>query len=136
MKKINKIFIVSGMTACFLIIFKMICYITDKTKLGVPCPVNKLFGINCASCGMTRAMIALSELNFPQALRYNLFVIPIFALVLCLFVIYFCKLIFKIKFNFFEKVPAWIWIAFLVLMLIYGIIRNIEVFEILLPTVR
>jgi Protein of unknown function (DUF2752) len=37
------------------------------------CPFHAVTGFPCPGCGMTRAMISIGQLNFKQAVEYNLF---------------------------------------------------------------
>ena len=41
------------------------------------CPIKTIFGINCPSCGMTRAFIAAIKLDFRSAFQYH----PLFPLI-------------------------------------------------------
>lgn len=43
------------------------------------CPIRHLTGILCPGCGMTRAFLALAELDIPRAFALNPFSIPLFA---------------------------------------------------------
>lgn len=38
---------------------------------GIPCPFHAVTGLYCPGCGAMRAVVALSQLQFYQALRYN-----------------------------------------------------------------
>lgn len=51
--------------------------------LDIGCPFKNLFGIPCAGCGMTRAFIALIQLDFKSAFNYHplVFGIPFIAIV-------------------------------------------------------
>ena len=40
-------------------------------SLGVPCPFNALTGLACPGCGMTRALLLVSQLQWLPALRMN-----------------------------------------------------------------
>lgn len=39
--------------------------------LGVPCPFQAITGLGCPGCGMTRALLLVSQLQWIPALRMN-----------------------------------------------------------------
>ena len=46
------------------------------------CPFHAVTGLECPGCGMTRAMISLGQLKLEQAVKYNLFSLPLFILMI------------------------------------------------------
>jgi len=98
-------------------------YINYKYGIGFPCMSNKIFGINCPGCGMTRAAVAMMRLDFYQAIEYNAFSIILLPLLFIMAIAFIWESIFK-KPTFIYKIP----VAFLVILfsafVIYGIIRN------------
>ena len=42
----------------------------------ISCPIRNLFGVPCATCGMTRSLIALLNFDFSLSLFYNPMTIP------------------------------------------------------------
>ena len=73
---------------------------------------------------------AILHLEFYQAFRYN----PLVFILLILSIIYLIiKFILK-KFNINIKIPEYIWYILLVIIIIYGILRNIPEFSWLAPT--
>lgn len=48
----------------------------------VRCPLHEFTGLECPSCGLTRTMHALLDLDFSRAARHNLLVFPAAALAL------------------------------------------------------
>ena len=46
-------------------------YLNSKYNFGFSCITNKIFGIYCSGCGLTRAAQAMLNLDFYQAFRYN-----------------------------------------------------------------
>ncbi|HZL13655.1 MAG TPA: DUF2752 domain-containing protein [Verrucomicrobiae bacterium] len=95
------------------------------------CLFHKLTGLNCPGCGATRAAHALLHGQFLRALHDN----ALFVFALALAAIWgICFAIRKIK-N--PKVrlkvpPHFLW-AFLVLALIFGVLRNLPAFAFLSP---
>ena len=39
--------------------------------LNIPCPIKAVFGISCAGCGMSRAIISALSLDFAAAFAYH-----------------------------------------------------------------
>lgn len=46
------------------------------------CPFKRLTGLNCPGCGMTHAFIGISHLDFRSAIKFNLFSLPLFTIIL------------------------------------------------------
>ena len=103
----------------------VIAYI--KYDFRIPCIFFELTGLYCPGCGATRAIISLFNLNFYQAFRYNALIVTLlpFAIVYCTY-----KYIFKGK----KKLPQWIWYVLLIIVILFGILRNIPLFSYLAPT--
>ena len=105
----------------------------DRTGEGVPCLIYKFTGFYCPSCGVTRMMYALiHDHDILQAFRYNalLAVTLPFAAVL-----YIQQLIVFVRTGGLSPwmgVVAEIWG---ILMILFGILRNIPAFEFLAPVV-
>lgn len=104
-----------------------------KLGFGFPCFFHKITGYYCAGCGMTRAVVALSNFEFYQAFRYNCFsliALP-FLVVYCLVESYYWVLNRKNRFeNFFQAIA----IVIVVGLLVYSVFRNIPAFYWLAPT--
>lgn len=47
---------------------------------GVPCPFHALTGLHCPGCGMTRALVLVSQLELRAALQMNPFIYPLLGL--------------------------------------------------------
>ena len=46
------------------------------------CPFHAVTGLECPGCGMTRAMISLGQLKLEEAVKYNIFSLPLFTLMI------------------------------------------------------
>jgi hypothetical protein len=92
---------------------------------GIPCVFSEVTGLECPGCGMTRAILAVLDLNFYQAFRYNslLFVLPPLYLTYSL-----------LKNRGFKRTSSILMLLMLVLTVSYGILRNIPMFDWLEPT--
>lgn len=103
-----------------------------KYNITTACPTFEIFGIYCPGCGGTRMAISLLHLEIYQAFRYNPFIFvtsPIMA------VIYFWQ---SYEFIFKNRISIWldkVLILYAILLMIFGVIRNIEIFSWLTPTI-
>lgn len=106
-----------------LIIFFLIYMILAYLKLfSIPCLVRLLTGFYCPGCGVTRMIISIAKLDFYQAFRYNPLV---FILLPFLIFMFFSKNKYK-----YEK----IYYVIIVLLIVFGVMRNIPYFKFLAPT--
>lgn len=48
----------------------------------VTCVLQRVTGISCPSCGMTRAFYSILSFDFVQAFRYNILSIPLFIFII------------------------------------------------------
>ena len=64
---------------------------------SIPCLFKTIFKTPCPSCGMTRAFIAILNLNFQEAIYYNILSIPLFLTFLLIFIINIIDIIFNKK---------------------------------------
>ncbi len=100
------------------------------TGFAIFCPFHKFTGLYCPGCGVTRMLFSLIKLDFYQAFRYN----PLVFILLIIGIIYLLiKFILK-KFNIIIKVPNYVWYILIIIVIIYGILRNIPYFNYLIPT--
>ena len=100
------------------------------TGFAIFCPFHKFTGLYCPGCGVTRLLFSLIKLDFYQAFRYN----PLVFILLIIGIIYLLiKFILK-KFNIIIKVPNYVWYILIIIVIIYGILRNIKEFRWLTPT--
>ena len=90
--------------------------------------------VYCSGCGMTRAVLSLLKLDFYQAFRYNAFSVILIPILF----FYFYGEVYAYCFNeknfIAQKIPMMFWVVIIVLMLIYGVLRNIPYFAFLAPT--
>lgn len=111
-----KIIVICSIGILYIILFV-------KFNIGIPCIFHEITGLYCPGCGSTRAAGALIKLEFYQAFRYN-------ALATILLPFSFFYLILQKKI----KIPNIVWYALLAITIIFGILRNIEIFSFLAPT--
>jgi len=109
----------------------IIGYILVLTLLKYRCPLHELFGIWCPGCGGTRMIVSFVHLDFYQAFRWN----PFCFILLIVGLIYLITgIIIYIRKRVIIVPTVKVWIFLIVLLVIYMIIRNIDMFSYLIPT--
>jgi hypothetical protein len=89
-----------------------------------PCPTYSLLGWHCAGCGSTRAVHSLLRGDLSQALAYNaLLVLALPVLFPVGIVAAFAAL--RGKPPPWRKLPAWLFVSLLVVLLLYTVLRNL-----------
>lgn len=125
------LFSVSALIAVLII---LIVYSKLNFGVGVRCPFKEIFDIDCPGCGGTRMAVALLNLDFYQAFRYNPFVCTTFPILAVIYIWQSYLFIFK------NKLLSWLdyfLVIYAVLLLAFGILRNtnIAIFSWMAPTV-
>ena len=91
---------------------------------GLECPFHVLTGLYCPGCGNSRALHALAELRFAEALRYN-YMMPLEAA----FVIYAaaCTTVNYLRTGVYRLTigKEWIGFVFLGVLLVWWVVRNL-----------
>lgn len=98
--------------------------IVTLTPWKIPCVFNELTGLLCVGCGITRMCISIVRLDFYSAFGYNkaVFVtLPVLAYLLLSYEIRYIKTGQR-RMSRFEK---WVAVTELVLLLAFGVIRNL-----------
>lgn len=112
----------------FLIIYFILSELLD---VGIPCLFYEITGYYCPGCGITRVLFSLLKLDFYQAFRYN----PLIFILIIITVIYWLvKFILKKFMNISIEIPNYVYYILLVIVIIFGILRNIPMFDFLSPT--
>ncbi|MBQ3408158.1 MAG: DUF2752 domain-containing protein [Clostridia bacterium] len=111
----------------FVILGILFIIVLIRNNCRIPCIVYKTTGLYCPGCGGTRMFLSLFKLDIYQAFRYNM----LFTIAIPFFIIHFiCKIFFKLKY----KIPNLVWFLLLIIVILYGILRNIPYFSFLGPT--
>ena len=123
----NKVKAPIGLLGIFLFYYVLNKYL----NISIPCLVHEITGFFCPGCGITRMFFSLLELNFYQAFRFN----PLVFILITLGVIYWLiKLLIKKFLNISIVIPNNVYYILLIIVIIFGILRNIPGFEFLGPT--
>ena len=99
----------------------------------IPCPIYTIFHVYCPGCGVTRMLGALFKGDFYQAFRYN----PLVFILLPFIIFYIFDLIHSRitkKELYTNRVNNKVFYVLIAILLIYGLLRNINGFEVLRPT--
>ena len=113
------IFISAGIAALGCIL-----YVLAKLGIPVPCLFFQVTGLRCPGCGNTRAVLALLTLDFSGMLSYNLLFPLEAAYLLWVYLQAAHHYLKEGKFTYRPPLPA-LDIVFLVLILLWWIVRNI-----------
>ena len=117
----------------FILILLLIGYLIlgNKFHFYIDCPINRITGLYCTGCGITRMLLSIIQLDFYQAFRYN----PLIFLSIPVIIVFIIDKIITKKEPLYNKIPTKIWIIIIVILIVYGILRNIPFFDFLAPTI-
>lgn len=94
------------------------------THLGIPCPFYTVTGLYCPGCGITRALLALLELDPARAFRFN----ALAFVLLPLYAVYWTA-----RRKGMKRTGGVVMGLMLVLTLAFGVLRNLDAFHWLAP---
>ena len=118
-------------TIIFLILLISYLYLGNKLNVYINCPIKEITGLYCPGCGITRMLQAILQLNFYQAFRYN----PLLFISLPFFIFFTIEGIITKKDPLYNQIPNKILITIIIIFIIYGILRNLPLFDFLAPTI-
>lgn len=119
-----------GLAVAFCVIYLIF---GDMLGVYVPCIFRKITHLYCPGCGITRMLAAILTGDFYQALRYN----PLICILLPLAIVYLVDYLInqaRGRKSLLVRTPNWFWISMIVVLVIYGIMRNLSWFKYLAPT--
>ncbi len=101
-------------------------FLNSKYNFGIPCPINKFTGYLCPGCGITRCIFSIIEFRLKDAFFYN----PLVFILIPFFLLYFVYthylyIVDKEDENICMKMPKWIWTILLIVVILFGILRNL-----------
>lgn len=108
-------------------------FINQKYNIGIPCVIHEITGFYCPGCGITRCLFNLVKFNFVEAIHDNALVFFSLPFYLIYFINYNCITYLNMKNRFNGKKTKIFLYCYLALVLLFGVIRNINGFEFLRP---
>lgn len=131
MTKKKRILIVAGIIT---IIFLYGCF-TVYFKIGIPCMLHEFTGLYCPGCGLGRSIRCLIAGEWYQAFRYNVLLMPL-SIPGTLLLLYTAWQYIKgtsYKEYVIVRIVERAGIPIALILMLYGILRNIPLFSILAP---
>ncbi|MBE6147057.1 MAG: DUF2752 domain-containing protein [Firmicutes bacterium] len=118
----------------FLLIMVSFLYyqVNSLYHIGIPCIFYEITGFYCPGCGITRAIFSLMEFDLKASLHNHfLFVVSL------PFVVYYTFIRIKdwinFKENYRKEIPSCYLYLILSIVILFGILRNIDLFSFLAP---
>lgn len=108
-------------------------FLNCKYNFAIPCIIHKLTGLYCPGCGITRCLFALIKGNIYEAFMYNQLVFILLPFLLFYIVYNIYLYVFDTKDKIFSKIPQIVWIILIIIVVIFGVVRNFEYFDFLRP---
>ena len=110
----------------------VIYYLMTQAGFSIPCYIHEITGLYCPGCGITRMFIRLIHLDFYGAFRSNPVVFAISPVLVVL--------LFKQQYSIIRygkvnqgKLTTVIEVSLIIILLAFGILRNIPYFSFLQP---
>ena len=100
----------------------------------IPCVFHELTGLYCPGCGVTRMIFSLLKLDFYQAFRYNILVFLFIPFILVCVIDFIIKKLNNKSDYLYQNIDDKVWIILLIITLLFGVVRNIPIFDYLIPT--
>ena len=115
-----------------ILLLSFLYYKINKTyHIGFNCVFHEITNLYCPGCGITRAIFSLMELNIIRAIKYNILIITVVPLILYYYLIKIKNwILLKETEEIYSKTT---WNIILVFIILFGILRNIEIFSFLAP---
>ena len=115
-----------------ILLLSFLYYKTNKTyHIGFNCIFHEITNLYCPGCGITRAIFSLIEFDIIGAIKYNILIVTVIPLII---VNYLVKIINWINLKEQKEIyPKTIWNLILIFVILFGILRNIEIFSFLAP---
>ena len=99
---------------------------------GIPCFFNLVTGLHCPGCGISRMFLALAQPDFATAFKHNALILTASPIAAIFVIRHYIRYILKGKGQT-GKLETALLLIFLVLLIIFGILRNLPAFSFLSP---
>ncbi len=119
--RIGRVLLLCGGLAVLLLIYLVWVGVTGR---GIPCLIHAWTGLSCGSCGLTRALVAVGRLDFFAAFDYNRLWPLYVAWTVWVAAANGCAYVHRGRILGLPG-PAWVHGAFVALVTVYGILRNV-----------
>ena len=98
-------------------------YLNKYFHIGIPCLFYKITSFKCPGCGITRMLFSILKLDFKSAFFYN----PVVFILLpfLTFYIFYQEYIYITKSKNKLKVPEYVYYVIIIVLVLFGILRNI-----------
>ena len=126
-KKITK----KGFIIFLFILTLVVLGLVFLCLINYSCPIHKFLKIYCPGCGGTRMLIDFLQGNFYQSFRWNPLLFLWFVILIVYFIVF---IIVYIKKKILLVPSKKILFFILITLLLFMILRNIELFSYLIPT--
>ncbi len=132
-KKLIAALIVFSILGGFLLLYS---FNPSTNTFFLPCPFHHLTGLNCPGCGSQRALHHLFHLEFLTAFKYNPLMVLTMPLVIYALGVTFYNFIFGTNHRLKLFYNNWFIWGFLIITVIFWILRNVPYFpfNLLAPT--
>jgi hypothetical protein len=117
----------------FTALLTAVCAILYFLPIKYECPFRSLFGIYCGGCGATRALRYVLNLQIEKAFYCNQFFVLSLPPLLYFYIGWALIILADISILPKKKHIKIFLIVYITLFLLYGILRNIEIFSFLAP---
>jgi len=126
------IFVIAVFLILLLLLFIYI-YLFENFKIAIPCVFHEITNLFCPGCGATRVIIALINFDFAVAIKQNIVLTFLFPLLAIYFLDKIVAWILRKKPKFADDIPNFVWYIFAIVLLLFGILRNLPYFDFLRP---
>lgn len=126
----KRAYIVVTLISILGIVAAVIVGLNYSTGKGIDCPVNAYTGYYCPACGLTRMAVAILKLDFISALRYNPFILLTSPYIAYLGLVGIKQYILFGEFS--NKFGKRVY-TYVIALILFGILRNIDTFSFLAP---
>lgn len=127
-KRLVRVIVIIGILLILLAESRFLYYHSPKEKTWLICIIYKLTGYYCPGCGAGRACYSILHGEFYEAFRYN----PLLCLLLPWIGLYIgiCGIQWLLtgEETLSRRIPFWVTGAILGIVIVYGIVRNIDIY--------